>query len=144
MVTPGTLPPTPRTKRVIECAIENARKMGHNAIGTEHLLLGILGEDDNVAAQILFNMGISAEQIRAEIMRLLGIEFPDNNPLVESCLLCSKFNYCYATQSILERITGVLMGFITVADAEILAKDVFKLIAPKCKRYERKEKKDAK
>ena len=59
MVTMGKLPQTPRAKKVIEYAIEEARNLNHNYVGTEHLLLGLLREHDGVAAQVLMNLGLS-------------------------------------------------------------------------------------
>jgi ATP-dependent Clp protease ATP-binding subunit ClpA len=56
----GKLPQTPRAKKVIECAIEEARSLNHNYVGTEHLLLGLLREHDGVAAQVLMNLGSSS------------------------------------------------------------------------------------
>jgi hypothetical protein len=60
MVTMGKLPQTPRAKKVIEYAIEEARNLNHNYVGTEHLLLGLLREHDGVAAQVLMNLGSSS------------------------------------------------------------------------------------
>jgi len=72
MVTIGKLPQTPRAKKVIEYAIEEARKLGHNYVGTEHLLLGLLREQDGVAAQALINLGLKLEDVREEVLNLLG------------------------------------------------------------------------
>jgi ATP-dependent Clp protease ATP-binding subunit ClpA len=72
MVTMGKLPQTPRAKKVIEYAIEEARNLNHNYVGTEHLLLGLLREQEGVAAQVLTNLGVKLEDVRAEIMQLLG------------------------------------------------------------------------
>ena len=72
MVTMGKLPQTPRAKKVIEFAIEEARSLGHNYVGTEHLLLGLLREHDGVAAQVLMNLGLRLEDVREEVLRLLG------------------------------------------------------------------------
>jgi len=63
---------TPRAKRVIELAIDEARRLGHNYIGTEHLLLGLLHEGEGVAAGVLESFGISLEQVRAETTRALS------------------------------------------------------------------------
>lgn len=63
---------TPKAKRVIELAMEEARKFGHNYIGTEHLLLGLLLEEEGVAASVLNNLGVSLAQIQKEIVQLLG------------------------------------------------------------------------
>lgn len=72
MVTMGKLPQTPRAKKVIEYAIEEARQLNHNYVGTEHLLLGLLREQDGVAAQVLMNLGIKLEEVREEVLNLLG------------------------------------------------------------------------
>ncbi len=72
MVTMGRLPQTPRAKKVIEYAIEEARTLGHNYVGTEHLLLGLLREQDGVAAQVLVNLGLKLEDVREEVLNLLG------------------------------------------------------------------------
>ena len=72
MVTMGKLPQTPRAKKVIEYAIEEARNLNHNYVGTEHLLLGLLREQDGVAAQVLMNLNIKLEEVREEVLNLLG------------------------------------------------------------------------
>jgi len=72
MVTMGKLPQTPRAKKVIEYAIEEARNLNHNYVGTEHLLLGLLREQDGVAAQVLMNLGLKLEDVREEVLNLLG------------------------------------------------------------------------
>jgi len=72
MVTMGKLPQTPRAKKVIEYAIEEARNLNHNYVGTEHLLLGLLREHDGVAAQVLMNLGLKLEEVREEVLSLLG------------------------------------------------------------------------
>jgi len=72
MVTMGKLPHTPRAKKVIEFAIEEARNLNHNYVGTEHLLLGLLREHDGVAAQVLMNLGLKLEEVREEVLNLLG------------------------------------------------------------------------
>src|SRR3954451_8695524 len=76
MVTMGKLPQTPRAKKVIEYAIEEARNLNHNYVGTEHLLLGLLREHDGVAAQVLMNLGLKLEEVREEVLNLLvaGVE----------------------------------------------------------------------
>jgi hypothetical protein len=72
LVTMGRLPQTPRAKKVIEHAIDEARNLNHNYVGTEHLLLGLLREHDGVAAQILLNLGLSTEKVREATLALLG------------------------------------------------------------------------
>ncbi len=72
MVTMGKLPQTPRAKKVTEYAMEEARALNHNYVGTEHLLLGLLREQDGVAAQVLQNLGLKLEEVREEVLNLLG------------------------------------------------------------------------
>jgi ATP-dependent Clp protease ATP-binding subunit ClpC len=72
MVTMGKLPQTPRAKKVIEYAIEEARNLNHNYVGTEHLLLGLLREQEGVAAQVLMNLSLKLEDVREEVLNLLG------------------------------------------------------------------------
>ena len=72
MVTMGKLPQTPRAKKVIEYAIEEARALNHNYVGTEHILLGLLRETEGVAAQVLMNLGLKLEDVRQEVLNLLG------------------------------------------------------------------------
>jgi ATP-dependent Clp protease ATP-binding subunit ClpC len=72
MVTMGKLPQSPRAKKVIEYAIEEARALNHNYVGTEHLLLGLLRESEGIAAQVLIGLGLKLEEVRQEILNLLG------------------------------------------------------------------------
>ncbi|MDQ1273621.1 MAG: ATP-dependent Clp protease ATP-binding subunit ClpC [Planctomycetota bacterium] len=74
LVSVGQLPFTPRVKKVLEYAMEEARALGHNYIGTEHLLLGLLREQEGVAAQVLLNLGVKLEDVREEVIGLLGSE----------------------------------------------------------------------
>ncbi len=72
MVTMGKLPQTPRAKKVIEYSMDEARNLGHNYVGTEHILLGLLREQEGVAAQVLMNLGLKLEDVREEVLSLLG------------------------------------------------------------------------
>ena len=72
MVTMGKLPQTPRANKVIQYAMEEARNLNHNYVGTEHLLLGLLREQDGVAAQALMNLGLKLEDVREEVILLLN------------------------------------------------------------------------
>ncbi|MGI6327742.1 MAG: ATP-dependent Clp protease ATP-binding subunit [Dethiobacteria bacterium] len=65
---------TPRAKKVIELAIEEGQNLGHNYVGTEHLLLGLLREGEGIAAQVLLNLGIDLKKARREVIQLLGGE----------------------------------------------------------------------
>ena len=72
MITMGKLPQTPRAKKVIEYSMEEARNLNHNFVGTEHILLGLLREQEGVAAQVLMNLGMKLEDVREEVLNLLG------------------------------------------------------------------------
>ncbi|MDE0818433.1 MAG: ATP-dependent Clp protease ATP-binding subunit, partial [Pirellulaceae bacterium] len=72
MVTMGKLPQTPRAKKVLEYSMEEARSLNHNYVGTEHILLGLLREQEGVAAQVLMNLGMKLEDVREEVLNLLG------------------------------------------------------------------------
>jgi len=66
------IPFTPRAKRVLELSLEEARQLGHNYIGTEHLLLGLLREGEGVAARVLENLSIDLTKVRTQVIRMLG------------------------------------------------------------------------
>ncbi|MBL7157909.1 MAG: ATP-dependent Clp protease ATP-binding subunit [Candidatus Omnitrophica bacterium] len=72
----GDIPFTPKAKKVIELAMEEARQLGHNYIGTEHLLLGLVKEGEGVASQVLMNLGLDMDKVRNEVMGLLGSSIP--------------------------------------------------------------------
>ncbi|MDD5005264.1 MAG: ATP-dependent Clp protease ATP-binding subunit [Candidatus Omnitrophica bacterium] len=72
----GDIPFTPRSKKSLELAAEEARALGHNYIGTEHLLLGLVREGEGVAAQVLLNLGLDLNSVRSEIMEILGSATP--------------------------------------------------------------------
>ena len=63
---------TPRAKKVIELSIDEARKLGHNYVGTEHILLGLIREGEGVAARVLANLGVSLNKARQQVLQLLG------------------------------------------------------------------------
>jgi ATP-dependent Clp protease ATP-binding subunit ClpC len=86
----GRLPHTPRSKKVIEYAIEEARTLHHNYIGTEHLLLGLLREEEGVAAQVLMNLGVKLDKVRAEVLNILGQIPPTGTPTTEPYVVADK------------------------------------------------------
>ncbi|CDE60072.1 aTP-dependent Clp protease ATP-binding subunit clpA homolog [Fusobacterium sp. CAG:439] len=70
------IPFTPRAKRVLELSWDEARQLGHNYIGTEHLLLGLIREGEGVAARVLENLGIDLNKIRSNVVKMLGESKP--------------------------------------------------------------------
>ncbi|MHB2025550.1 MAG: ATP-dependent Clp protease ATP-binding subunit [Elusimicrobiota bacterium] len=68
----GEIPFTPRAKKVLEYAVEEAQHMGHSYVGTEHLLLGLIREEEGVAARVLENLGLRLDTVREEVLNLLG------------------------------------------------------------------------
>ncbi len=79
MATLGQLPFTPRAKKVLELASEEATNLRHNYIGTEHLLLGLIRENEGVAAQVLMNLGLKLEEVREEVLELLGADMSNSD-----------------------------------------------------------------
>jgi ATP-dependent Clp protease ATP-binding subunit ClpA len=72
----GRLPHTPRAQKVIDYAIDEARQLKHNYIGTEHILLGLLREVEGVAGQVLIDLGLKLEDLRVEVLNLVGQTLP--------------------------------------------------------------------
>ncbi len=72
----GDIPFTPRAKKALELSAEEARALGHNYIGTEHLLLGLIREGEGIASQVLLNLGLDLNTVRNEVMELLGSALP--------------------------------------------------------------------
>jgi ATP-dependent Clp protease ATP-binding subunit ClpA len=73
---PSEITLSPRTKRVIELAVDEARKLGHGFVGTEHLLLGIAREGQGVASGVLESLGVSLDQVRHQVIATLGQQQP--------------------------------------------------------------------
>jgi ATP-dependent Clp protease ATP-binding subunit ClpC len=69
---PQTVHYTPRAKKVIELSMDEARKLGHSYVGTEHILLGLIREGEGVAARVLNNLGVSLNKARQQVLQLLG------------------------------------------------------------------------
>ena len=72
------IPFTPRAKRVLELSWDEARQLGHNYIGTEHLLLGLIREGEGVAARVLENLGVDLNKIRSNVIKMLGESKPQS------------------------------------------------------------------
>ena len=70
------IPFTPRAKRVLELSWDEARQLGHNYIGTEHLLLGLIREGEGVAARVLENLGVDLNKVRSNVVKMLGDSKP--------------------------------------------------------------------
>jgi hypothetical protein len=71
-VTMVQLPFTPRAKKVLELSMEEAAQLSHNYLGTEHLLLGLIRENEGIAAAVLMNLGVELEEVREEVLEFLG------------------------------------------------------------------------
>jgi ATP-dependent Clp protease ATP-binding subunit ClpC len=84
MVSMTTLPFTPRAKKVLELALEEASQLGHNYIGTEHLLLGLIKENEGIAARVLTNLGVKLEEVREEVLEFLGADVQQEQEEEES------------------------------------------------------------
>jgi len=84
MITMGKLPQTQRAQKVTRFAMEEARNLNHKYVGTEHVLLGLLREQEGIAAQVLENLGVKFEQARARTLELLGFSESDASQPEES------------------------------------------------------------
>lgn len=80
MLTIGKLPYTPRARRVLEFAIKEANALSHNYVGTEHVLLGLLREQEGVASDVLRALGLSTEQVRGGVNAILGTGMAAESP----------------------------------------------------------------
>jgi ATP-dependent Clp protease ATP-binding subunit ClpC len=77
----GHIPFTPRAKKVLELSLRESLQLGHNYIGTEHVLLGLVAEGEGVAAQVLVKMGATLPAVRSEVLQMLqGYEGPKGGP----------------------------------------------------------------
>src|SRR5713226_5868571 len=74
---PSEITLSPRTKKVIELAIDEARKLGHSHVGTEHLLLGLVREGEGIASGVLESLGVSLEKVRHQVIATLGQQHPE-------------------------------------------------------------------
>lgn len=92
MVTMGKLPHTPRVKKVIEYSLEEARKLNHNYVGDEHILLGLLREEEGIAAQVLMNLGATYTLTLHETQFILNCYARDNLPTPTQWSVQSMFS----------------------------------------------------
>jgi hypothetical protein len=72
MASMSQLPFTPRAKKVLELSMEEASQLRHNYLGTEHLLLGLIRENEGIAAQVMMNLGVKLEEVREDVLEFLG------------------------------------------------------------------------
>ncbi|RKY39657.1 MAG: hypothetical protein DRP75_01370 [Candidatus Omnitrophota bacterium] len=79
----GDIPFTPKAKEVIELAFDEAKKMGHNYIGTEHLLLGLIRQREGIGGQVLLNLGLDLKRLRNAVMQLLNQAVPSEEAEIE-------------------------------------------------------------
>ena len=89
-VSSGNIPFTPRAKKALDLALQEARDLGHNYIGTEHLLLGLVREGDGVAAQVLSKLGADLARVRVQVVRTLSVRgaAPVSTPPL--CSFCGR------------------------------------------------------
>jgi ATP-dependent Clp protease ATP-binding subunit ClpC len=85
-VTSGHVPFTPRAKRVLELALREALSLGHNYIGTEHILLGLVREYEGVAARVLLDFGVDAETVRSAVLEQLTPKAQEQSSLLPNPL----------------------------------------------------------
>ncbi len=105
----GHMPFTPRAKKVLELSLREALQLGHEHIGAEHILLGLLREGDGVAAQVLVSMGADLNRVRAQVLRLMDSPLADviATGEVESRLVVLSDQVSQLSQEV-ERLRGLL------------------------------------
>ncbi len=81
----GGVPQTPRTKKIVEYAIEESKNLNHDYVGTEHLLLGMLREAEGGAAQVLLNHGLILDEVRKEVLTVVGTVYVPTAPTTTAC-----------------------------------------------------------
>jgi hypothetical protein len=112
VVDPESLPQTPRVKKVIECAFEEARGLSHTSVGTEHLLLGLLRIREGVAATVLLQFGLSTEAVRQAIIDLVGISEKVQPPAAEPPPATAAPAYTAAPARLAEAWFSIVIGAI--------------------------------
>ena len=126
----GHIPFTPRAKRVLELSLREALQLGHNYIGTEHILLALVREGEGVAAQVLTLQGADLSSVRNQVINLLsgyaGPEMPDDpwSPLIgEEPWLTAKRTLSERSRQVLERALGeaVAAGAAEIEPEHLLA-----------------------
>jgi predicted enzyme related to lactoylglutathione lyase len=85
----GQVPFTPRAKKVLELALKEALSLGHNSIGTEHILLGLVRENEGIGARVLLGMGIEATDVRDFVVRMLSGREPALRPVRDAGGVCN-------------------------------------------------------
>ena len=94
-VTSGQIPFTPRAKKTLELALREALSLGHNYIGTEHILLGMVRENEGVAARILLDFDADSDKIRNEVIRVLpGPDDPQQGRRNHRAIASSRIQAC--------------------------------------------------
>ena len=81
MITRGQIPFTPRAKTVLELSMEEASALGHNHLGTEHVLLGLIKEKYGIAAQVLTKLNVEVDVVRAEVLEFLALRGESSGPI---------------------------------------------------------------
>jgi ATP-dependent Clp protease ATP-binding subunit ClpA len=107
------IPFTPRAKKVLELALREATQLGHNYIGTEHLLLGLLREGEGVAAQVLVDLGADLDRVRQQVVQLLSGQVRDEPGYPD------RFSQLSADLQRLERVVGRLTDVVSRLDARL-------------------------
>jgi ATP-dependent Clp protease ATP-binding subunit ClpA len=113
--TPSTITLHPRTKKVIELAIDEAKKLGHSHVGTEHLLLGLVRETGTVASQALESLGVSLEKVRHQVIATLGGARAEPRPDLLDAQGKKRDWYCE------DVLTGKLKVNVVYEDERVLA-----------------------
>ena len=103
----GHIPFTPRAKKVLELSLRESNQLGHNYIGTEHILLGVIREGHGVAAQVLVKLGADLSRVRQQVIQLLGSQADRPGPRVSGGIPGDALNEILGRLAALERWVGI-------------------------------------
>jgi ATP-dependent Clp protease ATP-binding subunit ClpC len=102
----GHIPFTPRAKKVLELSLRESIQLGHNYIGTEHILLGLVREGEGVAAQVLVNRGASLDGVRGAVLKLLEVHGQETSGAVQPEVESGRWPVCPRCRKPLEETAG--------------------------------------
>src|SRR5215471_7002134 len=113
----GHIPFTPRAKKVLELSLREALQLGHNYIGTEHILLGLIREGEGVAAQVLVRLGLDLDRVRQQVIQLAGGPSGDEPEGASATAASRRATFAFRR----ERETGRLVGQVNAIETRLAA-----------------------
>jgi ATP-dependent Clp protease ATP-binding subunit ClpC len=113
----GKLPQTPQAMKVVANSVEEARNLNHNYVGTEHLLLGLLGEEEGVGAQVLINLGLTLPVIKDETKKVIAE--PGSDAELDLLEACERAEVPAAIPHALRKVEALIQFFVTMKEEAV-------------------------